>query len=82
MEIANGFAELTDQGEQRRRFEAVRAEMEDRGVTVTPLPERFLRALEKMPASAGIALGVDRLAMLLCGAAAIDDVVAFPPEIL
>jgi lysyl-tRNA synthetase class 2 len=82
MEIANGFAELTDPKEQRRRFDVARAEMDSRGGVATPQPERFLRALEKMPESAGIALGVDRLAMLLSGAAAIDDVVAFPPEIL
>ncbi len=82
MEIANGFAELTDPVEQRRRFEQARAEVASRGGTVTPQPEPFLRALEGMPEAAGIALGVDRLAMLLCDAAAIDDVVAFPPEIL
>ena len=82
MELANGFAELTDPVEQRRRFDEVRAEAERRGRAAPPQPERFLRALERMPEASGIALGVDRLAMILCDAATIDEVVAFPPEIL
>ncbi len=68
--------------EQRRRFDEVRAEAERRGRAAPPQPERFLRALERMPEASGIALGVDRLAMILCDAATIDEVVAFPPEIL
>jgi len=82
MELANGFSELTDPVEQRHRFALARLEMEKRGGIVSPLPERFLQALERMPEAAGIALGVDRLAMLLCDAASVDEVVAFPPEIL
>ncbi|NPU85466.1 MAG: EF-P lysine aminoacylase GenX [Syntrophaceae bacterium] len=82
MELANGFAELTDPVEQRRRFDEARAEVERRGGTVLSQPERFLRALERMPDASGIALGVDRLAMILCDAATIGEVVAFPPEIL
>ncbi|HOI74074.1 MAG TPA: EF-P lysine aminoacylase EpmA [Syntrophales bacterium] len=82
MELANGFAELTDPVEQRRRFDEARAEVERRVGTAPPQPERFLRALERMPEASGIALGVDRLAMVFCDAATIDEVVAFPPEIL
>jgi lysyl-tRNA synthetase class 2 len=82
MELANGFAELTDPVEQRRRFDEARAEVKRRVGTAPPQPERFLRALEKMPEASGIALGVDRLAMFFCDAATIDEVVAFPPEIL
>ena len=82
IEPANGFAELTDPVEQRRRFDEVRAEAERRGGVAPPQPERFLQALERMPEASGIALGVDRLAMILCDAGTIDEVVAFPPEIL
>jgi lysyl-tRNA synthetase class 2 len=44
------------------------------------MPENFLDALSRMPESAGIALGVDRMAMLFTGASSIDEVVAFTPE--
>lgn len=82
MEIANAFSELTDAGEQRRRFEAARRERLERGGAVYPMPEPFLDDLPRMCPCAGIALGVDRLAMLLAGKDRIDDVVAFTPEFL
>jgi lysyl-tRNA synthetase class 2 len=82
LELANGFSELTDAAEQRRRFETERALIEAKGRQPGPWPERFLAELPEVGAAAGIALGVDRLVMLLCGAATIDEVVAFPPEIL
>jgi elongation factor P--(R)-beta-lysine ligase len=79
LELANGFAELTDAAEQRARFEEAVGERRDRGATCPPLDERLLAALEiGLPPCAGIALGVDRLVMLLTGATSIDDVVAFP----
>jgi lysyl-tRNA synthetase class 2 len=79
LELANGFAELTDAVEQRARFEKERGARERRGGVCPPLDERFLSALAiGMPPCAGIALGVDRLVMLLTDAASIDDVVAFP----
>jgi lysyl-tRNA synthetase class 2 len=78
IELCNGFGELTDAVEQRRRFEADREERARRGLPVYPLAERFLTALEEgMPPSGGNALGFDRLAMLLLGAQRIEDVVAF-----
>jgi len=78
VELCNGFGELTDPVEQRRRFEADRAARAQRGLPVYPLAERFLTALEDgMPPSGGNALGFDRLAMLLLGAVRIEDVVAF-----
>ena len=82
IEIANGFSELIEADEQRRRFESVSKGRKEKGFSVYPMPERFLEVLPHLPPSAGIALGVDRLAMLFAGKEKIDDVVAFPPEIL
>ncbi|MBN2439032.1 MAG: EF-P lysine aminoacylase GenX [Deltaproteobacteria bacterium] len=82
LELANAFSELTDAGEQRRRFEKASRVRRQNGRSLYPMPERFLAVLPQMPSSAGIALGVDRLAMLLADKARIDDVVAFPPEFL
>jgi lysyl-tRNA synthetase class 2 len=82
LEIANGYSELTDAAEQRRRFEeALRARARKNWARYS-MPEKFLDALAVMPDAAGIALGVDRMVMLLAGASTIDDVVAFPPETL
>lgn len=80
LELANGFSELTDSREQRRRFEEANAARVKAGQASLPLPESFLDALDAMPPSAGIALGIDRLVMLTAGASAIDEVVAFTPE--
>lgn len=80
LELANGFSELTDAGEQRRRFEKENETRARRGRPPYPMPETFLAALSRMPDAAGIALGVDRLVMLLAGASSIDEVVAFTPE--
>jgi elongation factor P--(R)-beta-lysine ligase len=80
LELCNGFSELNDVNEQRRRFAAEQALMQARGTTVHPLPEKFLAALAHMPPCAGNALGIDRLVMLFTDAAAIDEVVAFTPE--
>jgi lysyl-tRNA synthetase class 2 len=80
LELANAFSELTDPVEQRRRFAAEAATRAASGCPAYPSPEPFLRDLEQMPAAAGIALGVDRLVMLLTGAERIDEVVAFTPE--
>jgi elongation factor P--(R)-beta-lysine ligase len=80
MELANAFSELTDAAEQRRRFEACARDRAALGKTVYPLDEAFLAALERgLAPCAGIALGVDRLIMLLTGAETIDDVRAFVP---
>jgi len=81
LELANAFGELTDCEEQRRRLEADQALRRTRGLDVYPVDERFLSALaDGIPPVSGIALGVDRLVMLLCGATRIDDVIAFTPE--
>lgn len=79
IEIANAFSELTDPVEQRRRLEEERALRALLGKLVYDIDERFLRALELgMPPSGGIALGVDRLVMLLLGKNDIADVMLFP----
>jgi len=68
IELANAFTELTDGTEQRRRFEAARAERRQLGEADYPLDEEFLALLGQMPPTGGVALGVDRLVMLACGA--------------
>lgn len=80
IEICNAFSELTDANEQRVRFEKEMELRKAMGKAVYPLPELFLKSLEKMPPAAGNALGVDRLVMLLADTAIIDDVIAFTPE--
>ncbi len=81
LELANAFGELTDAGEQRSRLEADRAARRTLGVHDHPVDERFLAALEQgLPPTSGIAVGIDRLIMLLCGARRIDDVLTFTPE--
>jgi elongation factor P--(R)-beta-lysine ligase len=77
LELANAFGELTDPVEQRRRFEEESAVREQRGKPVYPIDESLLAALSYMPATCGIALGFDRLMMLVLGAASIRDVMAF-----
>ncbi len=79
LELANGFGELTDAVEQRRRFEADTAAKERIYGARIPLDEDFLAALAfGMPPAAGIALGFDRLALLCAGADVIDDVIWAP----
>ena len=77
LELANAYSELTDAAEQRRRFEACAAKRRELGKPVYPLDEEFLKSLATMPPSGGIALGVDRLVMLMADAATLDDVMAF-----
>ncbi|MEZ4369137.1 MAG: amino acid--tRNA ligase-related protein [Kofleriaceae bacterium] len=78
LELANGFGELTDADEQRRRFEADRRARAARGRDPHGLDERLLAALaEGLPPCAGIALGLDRLVMLAAGLGDIREVQAF-----
>ena len=80
LELANGFSELVDAKEQRRRFHTENENRQSLGKCIYPMPDRFLAELDDMPPSAGIALGVDRLAMVFLNAEKIDEVVAFTPE--
>jgi lysyl-tRNA synthetase class 2 len=79
VELANGFGELTDANEQRRRFTADMDEKQRRYGERYPLDEEFLEAVAAMPDAAGVALGFDRLVMLASGATRIDQVVWTPP---
>jgi lysyl-tRNA synthetase class 2 len=74
VELANAFGELTDAGEQRRRFEREMAVKLRLYGEAYPIDEDFLAALSDMPEASGAALGFDRLVMLACGAERIEDV--------
>jgi lysyl-tRNA synthetase class 2 len=80
LELANGFSELVDSEEQRKRFFIENENRQTRGKPIYSMPDRFLAELDDMPPSAGIALGVDRLVMVFLDAKTIDEVVAFTPE--
>lgn len=80
MELANAFSELTDINEQKRRFCAEEARRRAAGKQPYPQAKPFLDELVNMPPAAGIALGIDRLIMLLCDTDKIDDIVPFIPE--
>jgi lysyl-tRNA synthetase class 2 len=78
VELANGFGELTDASEQRRRFGLEMDEKERLFGERYPVDEDFLAALTKMPEASGIAMGFDRVVMLALGAPRIDDVIWVP----
>lgn len=80
IELANGFSELTDPLEQRDRFARTLEQRRRSGRRVYPMPEAFLSSLGRLGDCAGIALGVDRLVMILGGHDHIDAVVAFSPN--
>jgi lysyl-tRNA synthetase class 2 len=79
VELANGFGELTDAEEQRKRFTESMAEKQRRYGEAYPLDDDFLAAVAAMPEASGVALGFDRLVMLASGATRIDQVVWTPP---
>lgn len=82
VELANGYHELTDAAEQQWRFTADIAERQRRGLPLLPVDDKLVAALQSgMPECAGVALGVDRLLMLLSGAESIREVIAFPAEL-
>jgi len=80
LELANGFSELVDSEEQRRRFHIENTNRQSFGKPIYSIPDKFLAELDNMPPSAGIALGVDRLVMVFLDVETIDEVVAFTPE--
>lgn len=79
MELANAYLELLDAAELRQRMHHDRQQRRERGKADSSLDAELLAAMEQgLPPCCGVALGVDRLLMLLCGAKTIDDVLAFP----
>jgi len=81
LELANGFHELGDAGEQARRFDDDGAVRARRGQPVHEPDRRFLAALASgLPECSGVALGFDRVVMVASGASRIDEVIAFPIE--
>ncbi len=82
LELANAFSELTDPTEQRLRFARDQKLRQAAGKPPYPAAAKFLDEMATMPDSAGIALGLDRLIMLLTDCEDIAQVVAFPPEML
>ena len=80
-ELANGYQELTNADEQRRRFQEECQQRDEAGLSEVTIDENFLSALEHgMPECAGVALGVDRLLMAVTGARSIEAVMAFPAD--
>lgn len=76
-ELANGYHELNDAGEQRRRFDQENHRRQQRGQPILPVDENLLATLDAMPHCAGVALGIERLMMCLLETDAIADVMAF-----
>ena len=81
VELANGFHELQDAAEQRARFEEELRRRQDGGLEEVAIDEYFLAALEAgLPECAGVAMGLDRLLLVLTGASRLDDVMSFSFE--
>jgi lysyl-tRNA synthetase class 2 len=79
MELANGYFELTDAAEQRQRFERDQNRRRALGSPEIPVDEMLLAALDSgLPNCAGVALGLDRLLMVLAGKSDIGEVLSFP----
>lgn len=78
LELANGFAELSNAEEQRARFEEEQALRRSLGKEIWPIDERFIECLPKMGDAAGIAFGVDRLVMALTSTTSISDIMPIP----
>lgn len=77
IEIANAYDELADGATLQARFEADNEERARRGLPIMPIDERLVAACDHLPACSGIALGIDRLLMVVTGAKSIDEVIGF-----
>ena len=80
MELANGYDELTDPDELRQRFEKNNTQRVVRGLIEMAPDEKLLASMSELPDCAGVAVGLDRLVMLLCGKTSIDEVLTFSRE--
>jgi lysyl-tRNA synthetase class 2 len=82
IELGNGYFELTDVEEQQNRFEKEREIRRQRGIKVPDLDRRFLAAVKSgLPRCSGMAIGLDRLLMLMTGSAGINEVLSFPVDL-
>ena len=77
IELANAYSELTDPTEQRRRFEDCARKRRALGKEIYGIDAEFLDALGRMPPSGGVALGVDRLLMVMTGRSSLDQILPF-----
>ena len=77
MELANGYDELTDPAELRQRFEKNNTQRVARGLIEMAPDKKLLASMSELPDCAGVAIGLDRLVMLLCGKTSIDEVLTF-----
>ena len=77
MELANGYDELTDPAELRQRFEKNNTQRVARGLIEMSPDKKLLASMSELPDCAGVAIGLDRLVMLLCGKTSIDEVLTF-----
>lgn len=77
LELVNAYSELADPEEQESRFRSEIEQIRKTQNRVAPMPEKFIKSISSLPECAGIALGMDRLAMLFCDAASIDEVMPF-----
>lgn len=81
LELANAYDELADSTEQSRRFSSDNSERQQRGLAVVPVDQYLIAALDHFPPCAGIALGLDRLLMVILETTRIDQVISFPAAI-
>ena len=82
VELANAYSELTDAKEQRQRFEECAAQRLALGKNVYEIDDQFIAALDRMPPSGGVALGVDRLLMVMLGLSSLDPLLPFRPAVV
>jgi lysyl-tRNA synthetase class 2 len=77
LELCNAYSELNNQKEQEMRFRKEIEQIKQEQHRVAPMPEKFISAVSLLPECTGNALGIDRLVMLFCDAASIDEVMPF-----
>jgi lysyl-tRNA synthetase class 2 len=77
LELCNAYSELNNQKEQEMRFRKEIEKIKQEQHRIAPMPDKFLSAVSHLPECTGNALGIDRLVMLFCDAAAIDEVIPF-----
>lgn len=78
IEIANAYDELADGQALRERFRADNKQRQQHGLPLMPIDEHLLAACDNLPACSGVAVGLDRLLMVIAGAKDLSEVIAFP----